>query len=122
MISGSNKGGILLYFCVIFICLLTIIGGGSFSLLWMQHEVSTVANQTVLLEKQYQETLRKLGYLDERIAKAHQPMNLQSKVSNRLVPIMDKQIVWVESAASEGGSAYLNAQNIQGEIFIKINQ
>ena len=115
--GGSNKGAMLFSFSVMVICLLTVVGGGSFSLLWIQHEVSKVAKQTVLLEKRHQEMLRKLDYLDERIANAHQPIVLQSKVSNRLVPIMDKQIVWVESTATGAGSAYVNAQNSQGEVF-----
>ena len=115
--GGSNKGAMLFSFSVMVICLLTVIGGGSFSLLWIQHEVSKVAKQTVLLEKRHQEMLRKLNYLDERIANAHQPIVLQSKVSNRLVPIMDKQIVWVESTASGAGSVYVNTQNSQSEVF-----
>ena len=117
MMGGSNKGAMLFSFSVMVICLLTVIGGGSFSLLWIQHEVSKVAKQTVLLEKRHQEMLRKLDYLDERIANAHQPIILQSKVSNRLVPIMDKQIVWVESTASVAGSVYVNAENSQSEVF-----
>lgn len=117
MMSGLNKGAILFSFCVMMICILTVVGGGSFSLLWIQHEVSKVAKQTVLLEKRHQEILRKLDYLDERIANAHQPIVLQSKVSTRLVPIMDKQIVWVETTASGAGSAYVNAQNSQGDVF-----
>ena len=117
MMGGSNKGALLFSFSVMVICLLTVIGGGSFSLLWIQHEVSKVAKQTVLLEERHREILRKLNHLDERIAKAHQPIFLQSKVSNRLVPIMDKQIVWVESTASGAGSVYVNAENSQSEVF-----
>ena len=115
--GGLKNGAKLISFSVTVICFLIVIGGGSFSLLWIQHEVSKVAKQTVLLEKRHQEMLRKLDYLDERIANAHQPIILQSKVSNRLVPIMDKQIVWVESTASGAGSVYVNAQNSQSEVF-----
>ena len=70
MMGGSNKGAMLFSFSVMVICLLTVIGGGSFSLLWIQHEVSKVAKQTVLLEERHQEILRKLNHLDERIAKS----------------------------------------------------
>lgn len=115
MMNGSNKGAMLFSFGVMVVCLLTIVGGGSFSLLWIQHEVSKVAKQTVLLEKRHQEMLRKLDYLDERIANAHQPIVLQSRVSNRLAPIMDKQIVWVETTGTGVGSAYVNAQNRQSD-------
>ena len=115
MMNGSNKGAILFSFGVMVVCILTIVGGGSFSLLWIQHEVSKVAKQTVLLEKRHQEMLRKLDYLDERIANAHQPIVLQSRVSNRLAPIMDKQIVWVETTGTGVGSAYVNAQNRQSD-------
>ena len=117
MMSGSNKGAMLFSLSVLVVCILTIVGGGSFSLLWIQHEVSKVAKQTVLLEKRYQEMLRKLDYLDERIANAHQPIVLQSRVSRRLAPILDKQIVWVETATSEAGSTYVNAQTIQSDVF-----
>jgi hypothetical protein len=117
MMSGSNKGAMLFSLSVLVVCILTIVGGGSFSLLWIQHEVSKVAKQTVLLEKRHQEMLRKLDYLDERIANAHQPIVLQSRVSRRLAPILDKQIVWVETATSEAGSTYVNAQTIQGDVF-----
>jgi hypothetical protein len=117
MMSGSNKGAMLFSLSVLLVCILTIVGGGSFSLLWIQHEVSKVAKQTVLLEKRHQEMLRKLDYLDERIANAHQPIVLQSRVSRRLAPILDKQIVWVETATSEAGSTYVNAQTIQGDVF-----
>ena len=117
MMGGSNKSTILLSFSLMVICLLTVIGGGSFSLLLIQHEVSKVAEKTVLQEKRYHEMLRKLDYLDERIAKAHQPIILQSRVSNRLVPITEKQIVWVESTAYGAGNAYVNSQNSQSEVF-----
>ena len=110
MMGGSNKRAMLFSFSVVVICLLTVIGGGSFSLLWIQHQVSKEAKYTVLLEKRYQEILRKLDHLDERIAKVHQPIFLQSKVSNRLVPIMDKQIVWVESTGLGAGIVYVNSQ------------
>tara|TARA_B100001248_G_C26960771_1_gene265802 strand:- start:112 stop:471 length:360 start_codon:yes stop_codon:yes gene_type:complete len=117
MMGGSNKRAMLFSFSVVVICLLTVIGGGSFSLLWIQHQVSKEAKYTVLLEKRYQEILRKLDHLDERIAKVHQPIFLQSKVSNRLVPIMDKQIVWVESTGLGAGIVYVNSQNSQSEVF-----
>ena len=117
MMGGSNKGAMLFGFGVMIVCILSIVGGGSFSLLWIQHEVSKVAKQTVLLEKRHQEMLRKLDYLDERIANAHQPIVLQSKVSNRLVPIMDDQIVWVETTATGAGSAYVHAHHTQSDIF-----
>ncbi len=117
MKDSPNKSFMLFGFGVMIFFILSIVGGGSFSLLWIQHEVSKVAKQTVLLEKRHQEMLRKLDYLDKRIANAHQPIVLQSKVSNRLVPIMDNQIVWVETTATGADSAYVNAQNIQSDIF-----
>ncbi|MFL2847383.1 MAG: hypothetical protein ACJZ9B_00210 [Coraliomargaritaceae bacterium] len=115
--NGSNKRAIILSVSVMAVCILTIIAGGSFSLLWIQHEVSCVAKQTVLMEKRHQEILRKLNHLDGLIANEHQPIRLQSKVSNRLVPMVDKQIVWVETNTSETGSVYVNAQNGQSNIF-----
>ena len=117
MIGSSKKGFMRFSFSLMIICLLIVIGSGSFSLLWLQYQVSKVAKQTVLLEKRHQEMLRKLDYLDERIAKAHQPISLQSRVSNFLVPVIDKQIVWVESTGSGAGGTYVNAQNSQNGIF-----
>ena len=58
--DGSNKGVMLFSFSVMVISILAVVGGGSFSLLFIQHEVSKVAKQTVLLEKRHQEILRKL--------------------------------------------------------------
>tara|TARA_E500000178_G_C16672991_1_gene595914 strand:- start:286 stop:573 length:288 start_codon:yes stop_codon:yes gene_type:complete len=83
---------------------------GSFSLVWIQHEIASVAQQTVLLEKRHQEMMRKLNYLDERIAQAHQPIALQTKVSHQLAPVDEQRIVWVERTATEAGAVYVDAQ------------
>lgn len=90
---------------------------GSFSLVWIQHEIASVAEQTVRLEKRHQEMMRKLNFLDERIAQAHQPMALQTKVSQRLVPVDERRIVWVETTATEAGAVYVDAQNGMGGYF-----
>ena len=115
--NKSNKGAIIFSVSVMAVCVLSIVAAGSFSLLWIQHEVSCVAKQTVLLEKRHQDILRKLNHLDEVIANAHHPIILQSKVSNHLVPIVDKQIVWVETTTSKTGNVYVNAQNNQSTIY-----
>ena len=106
----KNKNSLILNFGAFVFCLLSISALGSFSLIWMQCEVSKVAKETVFLEKRHDEMLRRLAYLNERIAKEHQPIVLQSRVSERLAPVVNDQVVWVNSNQFSNGSAYVNAE------------
>ena len=84
---------------------------GAFSILWIQQEIAKVAKDTVALERKHEELLRKLDYLDKRITDAHQPVAMQSRVSHRLYPLKDTQVVWVEADQVLKVNSYAEAQN-----------
>lgn len=109
--NAGRKRAIWISLSVVIFSILMTTCLGSFSLVWIQHEIASVAKQTVRLENRHQEMMRRLNFLDERIAKAHQPINLQTKVSHRLIPVDERRIVWVETTASEAGAVYVDAQN-----------
>ena len=117
MMNVSSKGALFFSFIVITICIISVVVGGSFSQIWIQHEVTKVAKKTVFLEKRHQKILEKIDHLDERIASEHQPIVLQTKVSNRLVPIKDEQIIWVESESTGLSETFVNTQNSQNKVF-----
>lgn len=108
--NEGRKRALWISISVVVLSILITTCMGSFSLVWIQHEIASVAKQTVLLEKRHQEMMRKLNYLDERIAQAHQPIALQTKVSHQLAPVDERRIVWVETTASEAGAVYVDAQ------------
>lgn len=84
---------------------------GAFSILWIQQEIAKVAKDTVVLERKHEELLRKLDHLDKRITDAHQPVAMQSRVSHRLYPLKDAQVVWVEAGQVLKVNSYAEAQN-----------
>lgn len=94
-----------------FFSLFAVICVGSFSILWMQQRIAQVAKDTVALERKHEELLRKLDFLDERITEIHQPVKMQSKVSNRLFPLKDTQVVWVEDKQVLEVNSYAEANN-----------
>ena len=67
----------------------------AFAVVWMQQQITRTAQSSQVMERQLAETVRKLRYLDERIATVHQPVVLQGKVSSVLRPSMENQVVWV---------------------------
>lgn len=71
--------------------------GAAFSVVWMQQQINRTATRCQGIEREMEEVLRKLRYLDERIASFHQPVALQAKVAGRLRPADDSQIVWVRA-------------------------
>jgi hypothetical protein len=78
----------------------------AFAIVWMQQQISRTAQNSKENEAMLAETVRKLRYLDERIATVHQPVVLQGKVAGVLRPSMDKQIVWVNEQNVATGRAY----------------
>lgn len=83
---------------------------GAFSIVWMQQQISRTAESSQKLESQLAETLRKLRFLDERIAGYHQPVVLQGKVAGVLRPSMEDQVVWVEERQLPTGRSYAVSQ------------
>ena len=101
-ISQKARGRIL--FAVIAMIAVTV--GSGFAIVWMQQQISRTAKRSQEVEAQLAETVRKLRYLDERIATMHQPVVLQGKVSGTLRPSLDKQIVWVRESNVSTGRSY----------------
>ncbi|TVP79053.1 MAG: hypothetical protein EA353_07075 [Puniceicoccaceae bacterium] len=84
--------------------------GSAFSIVWMQQQISRTAQSSQQLESQLAETLRKLRFLDERIASYHQPVVLQGKVAGVLRPSMENQMVWVQERQLPSGRSYAVSQ------------
>ena len=80
--------------------------GGAFSIVWMQQQINRTAVRCQGIEREMEEVLRKLRYLDERIASFHQPVALQAKVAGRLRPAEQNQIVWVRAPQPIDGGVY----------------
>lgn len=88
------------------IAMIAITVGSGFAIVWMQQQISRTAKRSQQVESQLAETVRKLRYLDERIATMHQPVVLQGKVADTLRPSLDNQIVWVRESNAPSGRAY----------------
>lgn len=101
-ISQKARGRFL--FFVITMIAVTVSSG--FAIVWMQQQISRTAKRSQEVESQLAETVRKLRYLDERIATMHQPVALQGKVSGTLRLSLDNQIVWVRESNAPTGRAY----------------
>lgn len=84
--------------------------GSAFAIVWMQQQISRTAQNTKALESDLAEMVRKIDYLDERIATIHQPVVLQGKVAGSLRPSLENQVVWVREREMPDGRAYAVAQ------------
>ncbi|HBM85375.1 MAG TPA: hypothetical protein DD423_01035 [Opitutae bacterium] len=101
-ITHKTRGRI---YCLI-VAMIAITVGSGFAIVWMQQQISRTAQHSQKTEALLAETVRKLRYLDERIATMHQPVVLQAKVAGTLRPSMDNQIVWVRESNAPSGRAY----------------
>lgn len=104
MNNVSQKARGRFFFFVIAMIAVTV--GSGFAIVWMQQQISRTAKRSQEVESQLAETVRKLRYLDERIATMHQPVVLQGKVAGTLRPSLDSQIVWVRESNVPTGRAY----------------
>ncbi|MGC6424208.1 MAG: hypothetical protein ACON4O_04395 [Lentimonas sp.] len=93
-----------IYLLVVSMIAITVMS--AFAIVWMQQQISSTAQNSKENEAVLAETVRKLRYLDERIATMHQPVVLQGKVAGVLRPSMDSQIVWVNERNVDTGRAY----------------
>ena len=80
------------------------------SILWIKQQITRTAQNTQNLEKQLEESVRKLRYLDERIADAHQPQFLEGRIAGKLTASTEDQIVWVEERVVADGRQYMITQ------------
>ncbi len=100
----SSQGRQRIYLLVVSMIAITVIS--AFVIVWMQQQITRTAQNSKENEARLAETVRKLRYLDERIATMHQPVILQGKVAGVLRPSMDDQIVWVNERNVATGRAY----------------
>lgn len=84
--------------------------GSAMGIVWMQQQISRTAQQTKVLEADLAEMVRKIEFLDKRIAAIHQPVVLQGKVASTLRPSLENQVVWVRERELSSGRAYAVAQ------------
>ena len=88
------------------LCMAAIAVGSAFAIVWTQQQISGTGQSTKQIEADLAEMVRKIGFLDERIATLHQPVVLQGKVAGTLRPSMENQIVWVREQEMPNGRAY----------------
>jgi hypothetical protein len=84
--------------------------GSAFAIVWMQKQISHTAQNSKKYESQLAETMRKLRFLDERIAGYQQPVVLQGKVAGVLRPSVEDQVVFVEEREHATGRSYAVSQ------------
>lgn len=80
--------------------------GSAFAIVWTQQQISRTAQNTKQIEADLAEMIRKISFLDQRIATMHQPVVLQGKVAGTLRPSMENQVVWVREQELSTGRAY----------------
>ncbi|MFU8848147.1 MAG: hypothetical protein ACNA77_05460 [Opitutales bacterium] len=80
--------------------------GSAFAIVWTKQQISRSAQLSKQVEADLAEMVRKIGFLDQRIATMHQPVVLQGKVAGTLRPSMENQIVWVRERKLPEGRAY----------------
>jgi len=104
MDSMSSQSRKRIYFLVISMIAITVMS--AFAVVWMQQQISRTAQNSKQNEVKLADTVRKLRFLDERIATMHQPVVLQGKFAGVLRPSMDDQIVWVNERNVATGRSY----------------
>ncbi len=123
MSTLSSPGRRRIYLVVIAMIAITVMS--AFAIVWMQQQISRTAQSSKEQEAKLAETVRKLRYLDERIATMHQPVVLQGKVAGVLRPSSDNQIVWVNERNVASGRAYALSQPYEVSMdlaFLDINK
>jgi hypothetical protein len=78
----------------------------AFAIVWTQQQINRTAQRSKQIEADLAEMVRKIGFLDQRIATLHQPVVLQGKVAGTLRPSMENQVVWVREREMPTGRAY----------------
>ncbi|MGK0176980.1 MAG: type II secretory pathway pseudopilin PulG [Lentimonas sp.] len=101
-LSLKTKSHIL--FLIVIMIVATVFSG--FAIVWMQQQISRTAERSQQVESGMTEVVRRLSYVNEKIATMHQPIVLQSKVANTLRPSLENQIVWVREREALNGRTY----------------
>lgn len=97
--------------------------GGAFSIVWMQQQINRTAVGCQRIEREMEVVLRKLRFLDERIASFLQPVALQAKVAGRLRPADDNQIVWARTEPLQDNGAFTRstAASLPAEVSMNLS-
>lgn len=94
------------YAVLLILAMIAVSVSSAFAIVWMEQQISRTAERSSRLEENLAETVRKLNFLDERIASFHRPVVLQGKVAGRLEPIKEEHVVWVRERETADGRAY----------------
>lgn len=105
--SLSTKARSLVLLMIV--VMIAIAVSSAFGIVWMQQQINRTAQNCQQVERDMEETMRRLRYLDERIASIHQPVILQGKVAGVLRPSLEKQFVWVREQEVATGRSYAEA-------------
>jgi len=93
--------------CLLLIVLIAAVTlGSAFAVVWTQQQISRSAQSAKQTEADPAEMIRRINFIDQRIATLHQPVVLQGKVAGRLRPSMENQIVWVREQELPARRAY----------------
>ncbi len=84
---------------LLFLVLLAGSAGAGLTVVRLNQQISRLAADTVKYKSQLDETDKRLQESDADKAEALQPETLKARIGNRLVPMQDKQIVWVRPAS-----------------------
>jgi uncharacterized protein HemX len=83
------------------ILILTVLGVGSFFLIWTRQQITKTAHTCKVLEENLREWDRKNTYLATRVAMLTAPTALQSYVmNNNMMAPKSNQIIWLKETAS----------------------
>lgn len=94
-------------FCLVLVLTMAFCTVASaFAMVWTQQQITRTAQHTKQIEVDLAETIRRIGFVDERIAAQHQPVVLQGKFAGILRPSMENQVVWVREQVSSNGRVY----------------
>ena len=108
-ISTIRSSSLIIVSSIIF-----VVVAGAFSVVWLQQQINQTARSSLILDNQLGYTINKIRYLDEKISKFHQPVVLQGKVSARLRPSKENQVVWISERGSLRGHTYAHATPYRG--------
>lgn len=97
------------FLLLMIVTMIAIAVSSAFGIVWMQQQINRTARNCQQVEREMEETMRRMRYLDERIASIHQPVILQGKVAGVLRPSLEQQVVWVREQELASGHAYAEA-------------
>ena len=110
--NEGRKRAVWINISVVVFSLLLTTCVGSFSLMWIQRNRFWSPSKQCAWNNSIKRAA-KLNYLDERLAQAHQPIALQTKVSHRQFLDERRIVLWFKGYAGEAMSMH----RVAGVIF-----